>query len=341
MSKQRVNPGTMYSKIMPHSEVCMHIRVAGRRMVFTLTDRGSVQLWKRGRHYSSPILPGEAGVYQDEEGWYYERDAAEKNAEFREAYLPPAPDPGTDYGNGTVNIDEKTGIRFGVIPINDLAGDIWDYLQPANCKYTCPNCEKELDPGDIDLLPFICGCGEHLDEENVGVPPDECVVWEYSNREGLEVHTTDSEYLWVMKSPIVTHCQFCSPCMPGAGDLTSYCPTGPWTYALPEEWFQHDELGLVEERAPDYLGKTERAYVDYVSTHWEGKPFNHMGWSQLEREGYLMRRYCTGRWVPVDVETGEHLRKRGEATDSTLDQFVQERKWVEYQPQTQEEKEGA
>ena len=66
----RVVPGFLYLGIMPHSEVCIHMRVADRIMPFSLSlNRRSVQLYDFSpegsiRKFSSPILPGEAGLYE-------------------------------------------------------------------------------------------------------------------------------------------------------------------------------------------------------------------------------------------------------------------------------------
>lgn len=52
----------------PYSEVCMHMRVAGRRMGAELQPSGwSVQLFTLdGQPYSAPITTGEAGFYHDQ-----------------------------------------------------------------------------------------------------------------------------------------------------------------------------------------------------------------------------------------------------------------------------------
>jgi hypothetical protein len=57
--------GLKYKTILPSSEVCMHMRVAGKPMlVELLPGRHAVQLYTPdGVPFSSPILPGEAGVY--------------------------------------------------------------------------------------------------------------------------------------------------------------------------------------------------------------------------------------------------------------------------------------
>lgn len=71
-----VKPGESVRIRLPYSEVCMHMQVAGKRMLATLLEghngRAVVQLYtETAEYHSAPILPGEAGFYQDERGWYH------------------------------------------------------------------------------------------------------------------------------------------------------------------------------------------------------------------------------------------------------------------------------
>ena len=70
-----VEPGEMRPVVLPYSEVCMYMRVAGRRMnTQLLAEPGrkpAVQLIDdSGRRFSFPITPGEAGFQEDENGFY-------------------------------------------------------------------------------------------------------------------------------------------------------------------------------------------------------------------------------------------------------------------------------
>jgi len=66
-SKQRfIEPGQFGYGIMPHSEVCMHLKVADCAMFFQLLESGRmVQLYEHFRIFSAPITTGEAGIYTD------------------------------------------------------------------------------------------------------------------------------------------------------------------------------------------------------------------------------------------------------------------------------------
>lgn len=66
-----IRPGQRGRAPMPHSEVCMHMRVAGTPMTFTLlkSEDGyfSAQLFREDSSlFSFPISPGEAGLYREE-----------------------------------------------------------------------------------------------------------------------------------------------------------------------------------------------------------------------------------------------------------------------------------
>ena len=76
----RIKYGQRGRAVMPHSEVCMHMKVAGKVMDFVLlypdVENGrilapAVQLLKDGHPFSGPITHGEAGIYEDASGFYY------------------------------------------------------------------------------------------------------------------------------------------------------------------------------------------------------------------------------------------------------------------------------
>lgn len=71
---KRIQPGEYGEATMPHSEVCIQIRVAGKRMRFWFSGNPypKVQLLQPdGVEYSGPITYGEAGIFSDEKGYYY------------------------------------------------------------------------------------------------------------------------------------------------------------------------------------------------------------------------------------------------------------------------------
>jgi hypothetical protein len=76
-----LTPGENYSAYMPYSEACMHMKVAGTRMWFTIVgdEYPMVQLLYRpqGRPVTDSLLPfsfpitlGEGGVYHQDGEFY-------------------------------------------------------------------------------------------------------------------------------------------------------------------------------------------------------------------------------------------------------------------------------
>lgn len=69
----------VYYLTMPYSEVCMHMGIAGKKMYAKILEREekpvAAQLFDENkRPFSSPVTTGEAGFYEDEEGFYFYRD---------------------------------------------------------------------------------------------------------------------------------------------------------------------------------------------------------------------------------------------------------------------------
>lgn len=69
-----VRPGDVVTLVLPWSEVCMHMRVAGRAMRAEIQPNGVQLLNDDGSRFSFPILPGEAGLYRDARGALYGYD---------------------------------------------------------------------------------------------------------------------------------------------------------------------------------------------------------------------------------------------------------------------------
>lgn len=70
MRKVYVQPGEHRYQVMPFSEVCMHMRVAGKRMNCEVRESSVQLLTEDDRNWSIPITLGEAGFYTDEGGIY-------------------------------------------------------------------------------------------------------------------------------------------------------------------------------------------------------------------------------------------------------------------------------
>jgi hypothetical protein len=158
---------------------------------------------------------------------------------------------GIDYGMGQSNVDRKTGIRFGVIPMNALNEWAWEGVESDYGEPHCPKCGNEAIDGDIpgasaDDEDYTCSqgaCGDYAcescrlffdGEEAFG---DEPIGHTLDDGEYKGTVGSDGD-LFILSSPYYTHAQFCSPCAPGAGYLLS--PTdksGPKVYCLDKSWF--------------------------------------------------------------------------------------------------------
>ena len=78
MKQRYVRPGERVTIEMPWSEVCMHMRIAGRVMQAEVLPGGwSAQIYDmKGQPFSAPVTTGEAGFHHDSEGIYcYEKEA--------------------------------------------------------------------------------------------------------------------------------------------------------------------------------------------------------------------------------------------------------------------------
>jgi len=135
---------------------------------------------------------------------------------------------GIDYGMGKTNVDAKTGIRFGVINQNEV-GQAWYessepvYGEPSCCECGCFTTEdmpEGIDDNSDDNFDCYCPeCERGICSDNEDMFPEypECHVYD---KEGILAHCGESD-IWIEKSPYYTWCDFCSPCAPGAGYLTS------------------------------------------------------------------------------------------------------------------------
>lgn len=153
---------------------------------------------------------------------------------------------GIDYGMGRPNINHATGIRYGVISqhsvmleYSDLA---YDYGEP-----TCPKCGGSVvDAAKVDCedwpqyergcSDYACESCEHILDSS-DVYGEEANGWSYSG-DGYKLTSCLDSDVFVLASPYYTLAQFCSPCVPGAGNLDSADEDGVKTYCLGHDWFE-------------------------------------------------------------------------------------------------------
>lgn len=151
---------------------------------------------------------------------------------------------GIDYAAGTgTNTDKDTGIRYGVISQNSLMAEALDDIYTHGRDLSHEQAEADLKSALRRTLEDYFH-GERLNHA-VDNAFDAIDGWAdnfdgsgpYYYEADETVQTMENGELWVFKSLYFTHAQFCSPCMPGAGNLDTHCPDGPRTYCLGHDWF--------------------------------------------------------------------------------------------------------
>lgn len=66
-----VKPGETIMVTLPYSEVCMHMRVAGKTLPVMINERSAQIIDEDGGLCGAPVTLGEAGIYMDEQGGMY------------------------------------------------------------------------------------------------------------------------------------------------------------------------------------------------------------------------------------------------------------------------------
>lgn len=196
---------------------------------------------------------------------------------------------GIDYGLGQTNVDRETGIRYGVISQHTI-GQAW--YDDAVAEYGDPHCPKCGDlaiviPSHFEQLPNGGGvavhqdipeqyaeyetergsCGDYACEkceylfDGDHAFPEEPIGYSYES-DGYKLTDCLDSDIMILKSEFFTYAQYCSPCVPGAGNLDhelvpeAYAVGGvisyhtaaqeagfPRVYCLSHDWFE-------EEKAP-------------------------------------------------------------------------------------------
>ncbi len=171
---------------------------------------------------------------------------------------------GIDYGRGTTNIDRATGIRFGVIPMNDLHDWAHESFEADYGSPSCPKCGNDAVDADSEgpeaadgeddsktgreeykVLHRACGdyacdsCKLLFDGEDAfGEQP---IAWNLDDGEYKATMGGDDNDIFILSSPYFTRAAFCSPCAPGACHLRNPHKEGERTYCFGHDWFEGDK----------------------------------------------------------------------------------------------------
>jgi hypothetical protein len=151
---------------------------------------------------------------------------------------------GIDYGMGLSNVDMSNGIRYGVISSHSVSFEALDEsLEPVYLAH-CPMCGMlavpSTDTSDDDTDDWYCpACDMHHSDEAVY---GDCAEPDYSQSTDTDYDLADclDSDIMVTRSPYYTYAAFCSPCVPGAGNLDTELPIGIGikTYCLGHDFFE-------------------------------------------------------------------------------------------------------
>lgn len=156
---------------------------------------------------------------------------------------------GIDYSGpgSTVNRDEQTGIRYGIVPLHTLADFAFDEFE-SEYDTACPAC-GELAPEGFDTCAEKAesgfsghmrwgarcpACGEFAAEDSWSADEPSSQTLDSDGYQGMLDSSGD---VWIFKSPYYTIAGFCSPCAPGAVYLLTKSPDAK-AYCLGHDWFE-------------------------------------------------------------------------------------------------------
>ena len=183
-----------------------------------------------------------------------------------------------DYGNGLVNLDKSNGIRYGVISVHDLNYDAFDSMKKD--VYGGPNCPKcgndaveynedkhgEYEPARTHgcCADYACeDCETYLDSDMMW--GEEVIGYESSDPDYVIDTCLDTD-VCILQSPYYTFAEFCSPCVPGAGNLNRYNLDGVKTYCFSHEMFETRIAPYpVYEVADDSIVESTRDIEDAIA----------------------------------------------------------------------------
>jgi len=154
-----------------------------------------------------------------------------------------------DYGMGQSNCDQATGIRYGVIPLSDLASHAFNEIQSNGIDEGYEDfmsaMKDDLSSAIKDALEDYCSNFDakdiaqdiisdlDLNYESTG----DCTRYSY-DKDGLILQLCSDGDIFVIESPFYAMASYCSPCAPGAGYLRTEGDVK--TYCLGPDWFDSD-----------------------------------------------------------------------------------------------------
>ena len=162
---------------------------------------------------------------------------------------------GIDYGIGQTNIDTANGIRYGVIPSNDLSPDAFHDIEINGDDVDFEEYRAQVQASISSALSAVLDAngldhGNDADELAEGVVDalewdsyegtGDCTRYHYSDDE-VTLETCSDGDVFITKSLYYTLAPYCSPCAPGACYLRDGSKDGQArAYCLPSDWFDDE-----------------------------------------------------------------------------------------------------
>lgn len=171
---------------------------------------------------------------------------------------------GIDYGSGLTNVDMRTNIRFGVIPVHEVGSSWYELSEAEYGNPTCPKCgnpanefetettqhesgvsistiipeeiEENYEFSEYGCSDFYCENCEYVFGSDEAYP-EEALGFSYTEDDYKISQSGDDTDLFVELSPYYTIAGFCSPCAPGAVYLMDKAQEAKG-YCLGHDWFE-------------------------------------------------------------------------------------------------------
>lgn len=150
---------------------------------------------------------------------------------------------GIDYGRGLTNVDHETGIRYGVISVNEVCQAWADSSESDYGDPSCPGCGGDVvdscsahAPENAEKDWYCSDCELSTYSDNAF--PDSPLAFKLDDGEYQATQSGDDHDIFVLKSPYFTRAQFCSPCAPGACYLLSPDEDGEKAYCFGHDFFE-------------------------------------------------------------------------------------------------------
>ena len=151
----------------------------------------------------------------------------------------------------TVNTNSKTGIRFGVIAVNnlnsDVVEDLWYGYGAVDLSYQAAmeeldaeigrEADRLIETGELQAEDRDWYVDRETDKRRDDIQIDEPII--EGNYQGVHYQISwlgGAPLLFVFESPFKGRFQLCSPCIPNAVSLESPSDVGTEGYDVPPDW---------------------------------------------------------------------------------------------------------